>query len=126
MRRFDRRRWAALSRRPMWRSFRLVTGALARCLCLCHTLRHFRFHGVEVEACTALHWRELDESLECLAHYLLDEHKAPELILEPFEVALRPVFRPVIRPAHALERIEAQVGDIGHVHVDFLPEPALG
>ena len=51
--------------------------------------RHLGFHGIEVEARAALHRRVFEEGLEFLAHHLLDEHKAPELILEPVEVLLR-------------------------------------
>ena len=68
----------------------------------------------------------LEEGLEFLAHHLLDEHEAPELVLEPVEVLLRAFFRAVVGPAGALERIEAQVGDVGHVRMGLLAQPACG
>src|SRR5438876_12037472 len=86
----------------------LLAGTFARRLGLLHPFRHLRFHGIEVEARAALHGRVIDEGLECLAHYLLDEHETPELKFEPIEVLLRTFFRPVVWPAHALERIKAQ------------------
>src|SRR5207302_2023853 len=74
----------------------------------------------------ALHGRVIKEGLERLTHYLLDEHEAPELILEPVEVLLCPFFRPIAWPAHALERIKAQVGDVGYVRLSLLTQPAGG
>ena len=91
-----------------------------------HLFGHLRFHGVKIEARAFLHRRVFKEGLEFLAHHLLDEHKAPELILEPVEVLLAAFFRPVLRPAGALERIEAQVGEIRHVHVGLGAQPAVG
>ena len=85
-----------------------------------------RFHGVEVEARALLHRRVIEEGLEFLADDLLDEHKAPELELEPIEVLLRAFFRPIVGPALALERIEAQVDQIGHVHLRLFTQPAMG
>ena len=82
-----------------------------------HPFRHLRFHRVQVETRAPLHRRKIEEGLDCLAHYLLDEHKAPEFILEPIEVLLRPFFRPVVGPALTLERIQAQVGDVRHVNM---------
>ena len=72
----------------------LLAGAFARRLRLLHLFRHLRFHCVEVEARAPLHRRVIQEGLEFLAYHLLDEHKAPELILEPIEVLLRPSFVP--------------------------------
>src|SRR5206468_4045360 len=48
------------------------------------------------------------------------------LVLEPLEVRLRAGLGPVVGPARALERIEAQVGNLGHVQLGFLTEPAGG
>ena len=95
----------------------LVAWAFGCLLRLGHPLRHFRFHGVKVEARATLHRREIEEGLNLLAHYLLDKHEAPELVFEPIEILLRPVFRPVAGPARALERIKAQVGDVRHVRM---------
>ena len=53
-----------------------------------------RFHGFEVEACAFLHGRILDGRYGQLAHYLLDEYEAPELILEPREIICDPVSVP--------------------------------
>ena len=107
-----------------------VISFTGRCLCLLPppvaSFRHLRFHRFEVEARASLHWRVIQEGLDFLAYQLLDEHKAPELILEPIEVLLRPFFRPIIWPACALERIEAKVGDVGHVRFGLVTEPSLG
>ena len=48
-----------------------------------------------------LHWRVFEEGLELLAHDFLNEDKSPELELEPIEVLLCPLFRPVVGPARA-------------------------
>src|ERR1700724_4468078 len=53
--------------------------------------RDFRFHSIEIEACALLHWREFDRSHGQLLHLVLDEHEAPEFVLEPVKVLLRPV-----------------------------------
>ena len=121
----DTLRRATHAGRPPLRSFLLLAGAFARRLRLLHLLRHLRFDGVKIEARAPLHRREIEEGLEFLAHYLLDEHEAPELVLEPIEVLLRAFFRPVVRPARALERIEAQVGDVRHVRVGLFAQPAV-
>src|SRR5260370_840350 len=71
---------AALASRPPWNQFRLVAGAFARSFGFGHLLRHFRLDGVKVEARAALHRRVGEEGLDFLAHHLLDEHEAPELI----------------------------------------------
>jgi hypothetical protein len=91
-----------------------------------HFLRHLGFHSVKVETRTALHRWISEEGLEFLAHQLLDEHKAPELVLEPIEVLLRSFFRSVVGPARALEGIQSQVGDIRHVRMGLLTQPAGG
>src|SRR5438552_10942589 len=104
----------------------LLAGAFARRRRLLHPFRHLRFHGIEVEARAALHWRVIEEGLECLAHHLLDENKAPELILEPIEVLLGSFFRSIVWPAHALERIQAQIGDVRHIGMIFYTHPAIG
>src|SRR5207248_4058942 len=59
-------------------------------------------------------------------HHLLDKDKAPELELEPIEVLLSTFFRPIVRPALALKRIEAKIDQVRHVHVRLLTEPASG
>ena len=85
-----------------------------------------RLHGVEVEARALLHRRELDRGHGQLLDLLLDEHEAPELVFEPGEVVLRPGLGPVVGPARALERIEAKVGQVGHVRLGLVAQPAAG
>src|SRR5271166_267720 len=125
-RRIECRRIGADERPDVKATFRSLTGALRGGFRLGHFLLHLRLDRVEIEAGAALHRRIVEESLDFLAHQLLDEDEAPELILEPVEVLLRAVLRAVVRPAGALERIEAQVGDVGHVRVRLLAEPARG
>src|SRR5262249_27215570 len=84
------------------------------------------FHGVQVKAGTPLHWRVIKECLKFLGDYLLDEHKAPELELEPIEVLLRTFFRPIIGPALTLERIEPKVDQVGNVGMSLFTQPAAG
>src|SRR5438876_9745427 len=84
----------------------------------------FRFHGVEVEARALLHRRELDRSHGQLLYVLLDKHEAPEFVLEPREVILRPGLSPITGPARALEWIEAKIGQVGHVGFGFITQPA--
>ena len=98
---------------------------MARRFRLGHAFSHFRFHSLKIKARAFLHRRIFQESLEFLADDLLDEHKAPELELEPVEVLLRAVFRPIARPALALERIEAQVDQVRDIHFRLLAEPAV-
>src|SRR5262245_1736806 len=43
--------------------------------------------GLQVEACTLLHGRELDRGLGDLCHLLLHELEAPELVDEPVVIA---------------------------------------
>src|SRR5262249_54732108 len=100
--------------------------AAARRFGLRHPLRHLRLHRLEVEARAPLHRRKVEEGLELLGHDLLDEHEAPELELEPVEVLLRAVLRPVAGPPLALERIQTQVDEVGDVHVRLLTEPPRG
>src|SRR4051812_31636194 len=76
-----------------------------------------RFHGIEVEARALLHRGELDGSLRQLCDLLLDKHKTPELVLEPTEVILGPVFGLIFRPTCAFEWIQTQVDQVGHVRV---------
>src|SRR3954468_22756049 len=78
-------------------------------------LLNLLLHGIEVEARALLHGRILDGRLGQLRHLLLDEHEPPELVLEPTEVTLRAVEGTVLRPAQALERVQAQVRDRRHV-----------
>src|SRR5215467_552706 len=81
-------------------------------------------YAFEVEARALLHRRKLDRRFGQLQDLLLDEHEAPELVLEPLEVRLGADLGPVIGPTRTLERIEAQVGDLGHIELGFLTEPA--
>src|SRR3954464_11430164 len=85
-----------------------------------------RLHSVEVEARALLHWRGLDRRHGELLHLLLHEDKAPELVLEPLEILLRAGLGPVLRPSRALERIEAEIGEIGDVTLVLVPAPARG
>jgi len=87
----------------------LLAGAFGAASACCMLFRHFSFDRVKIENSRALHWRVIKEGLECLAHYLLDEYKAPELEFEPIEVCCPPSFRPMIWPALALERIERKL-----------------
>src|SRR5262249_1595300 len=66
----------------------------------------------------------IKEGLEFLGHYLLDEHKAPELELEPIEVLLCTFLRAIVRPALALERIEPKVDQVRHVNMSLFTQPA--
>src|SRR5882724_12404680 len=81
-----------------------------------------RFHGIEVEAGALLHRRELDGRHDELLHLLLDKHEAPEFVLEPLEVILRPGLGPAIGPARTLEGIETEVGQVGHVGLGLVAE----
>src|SRR3954452_812973 len=85
-----------------------------------------RLHGVEVEARALLHRRKLDRRHGELLHLLLHEDEAPELVLEPLEILLRAGLGAVLRPARALEGIEAKVGQIGDVDLGLVAEPATG
>src|SRR5258706_507786 len=117
---------AALASQPPRRSFLLVAGAFGRRFRFGHLLSHLRLDCVKVEAGSPLHRRVIEEGLDFLAHYLLDKHEAPELELEPIEVLLRPVFRPVAGPACAFERVKSQVGDVRDVWMGLFPQPAGG
>src|SRR5262245_6632861 len=103
----------------------LLASAFGRSLSLFHPFRHFRFHRVEVEARAALHRWEVDEGLKFLGYDLLDQHKTPELELEPIEVLLSTFLRPIVGPALTLERIQAQVGDVGHIRMGLFAKPAV-
>ena len=95
-------------------------GAVSLCITLASRAPgrlDLRFHGIEVEARALLHRRELDRGHRQLLDLLLDKHEAPELVLEPVEILLRPDLGPALRPSRALERIEAKVGQIGHVEL---------
>src|SRR3954468_18407900 len=85
-----------------------------------------RLHGVEVEARALLHRRKLDRRHGELLHLLLHEDEAPELVLEPLEILLRAGLGAVLRPARALEGIEAEVGQIRDVNLGLVAEPATG
>src|SRR5437764_5996667 len=111
--------------RPLRGELLLLGDAFARRFRLLHPLGHLGLHGVQVETRAVLHRRVIEERLEFLSYHLLDEDKSPELELKPIKVLLSAVFRAVVRPAHALERIQSQVGDIGHVLVSLFTEPAL-
>src|SRR2546428_14096704 len=88
--------------------------------------RDFRFHSIEVEAGTLLHRRLLEGGRDELLHLLLDEYEAPEFVLEPLEVILRPGLRSAVRPAGALERIEAKIDQVRHVNVALRTQPTGG
>src|SRR3954468_23801630 len=85
-----------------------------------------RLHSVEVEARALLHWRELDRGHGELLDLLLHEDEAPELVLEPLEILLRAGLGPILGPASALERIEAKVGQIRHINLGLIAQPAAG
>src|SRR4029077_6799224 len=103
---------------------RLLDGALASRLRLGHLFRHLCFHCVKIETRAPLHRWVIEKGLKFLAHHLLDEHKTPELELEPIEVLLRAFFRPVVRPALTLKRIEAQVYQVRYVNMSLFTQPA--
>src|SRR5436190_3890689 len=104
----------------------LLASALGSRLRLFHLFRHFSFDRVKIETRAALHWRVIEEGLEFLAHYLLDEYKAPELELEPIEVLLPTFFRPIVWPALPLKRIETQVDQVRHIRFSLFTKPTLG
>src|SRR3981189_945619 len=83
----------------------------------------FRLHGIKIEARALLHRRKLDRSHRQLFNLLLDKYEAPEFVFEPVEVLLRAFLGPVVGPARALKRIEAQVGNVGYVRLGFVSEP---
>src|SRR5213080_5457796 len=103
----------------------LLAGAFAGRLRLLHLFPHLRFHRVKIEARAQLHRRVIEESLEFLAHHLLDENKAPELELEPIEVLLSTFFRPIVWPALPLKRIETQVDQVRHIRFSLFTKPTL-
>jgi hypothetical protein len=84
-----------------------------------------RFHGLEIEARALLHGRIIDGRHGQLAHYLLNEHEAPELILEPGEIVLRSA-ESSYRIVKTFERIETKVRQYGCVNLDLGPYPAWG
>src|SRR5437667_8979080 len=111
--------------RPPRGSVLLLAGAFGRCVRLGHLFRQLRFDGFKIETRPFLHRRVIEEGLEFLADDLLDEHKTPELELEPIEVLLPSFFRPIVGPALALKRIEAQVNQVGNVHLRLGTKPAV-
>src|SRR5450432_2498860 len=117
---------AARSSRPQCMSFGLVAGAFGGGLRLGHSLRHLCLEGIKIETCAPLHRRVIEESLQCLADYLLDEDKAPEFVLKPRHVILRAFFRLIVGPARALERIKPQVDEDWHVRMVLDTQPATG
>src|SRR5437867_9741948 len=116
---------ARLSHPPL-QSLLSIASPFGRCLCLGHPLRHLCFDGLKIETRAPLHWRVFEEGLDLLGNQLLNENKAPEFVLEPVEVLLSTVFRPIAGPARALERIQAQVGDVRHVRMGLLAHPTSG
>src|SRR6267143_4261054 len=86
--------------------------------------RDLGLYGVEVEARALLHRRKLDRRHGQFLDLLLDEHETPEFVFEPVKVLLCSEPGPAIGPARALERIEAQVDQIGHVRLGFITQPA--
>src|SRR3954451_24921094 len=111
---------------PVLTNVYLLPSAFRRRLRLLHLLCHFGFDSLEVEARALLHRRILKEGLERLAHYLLDEHETPELVLEPIEILLCAFFGAVVGPAGPLERIQPQVSNVGDVDLGFFAQPAVG
>src|SRR5437016_375174 len=88
--------------------------------------RYLGLDRIEVEARAPLHGRELDRRLRQFLHLLLDEHEAPEFVLEPVEVLLRAVLRSAVRPACAFEGIETQVDQRWHVKLRLVAQPTAG
>src|SRR5438477_8973962 len=84
----------------------------------------FRLHGLEVEARALLHGWELDGRHSQFLYLLLNKHKAPEFVLEPLKVFLRPRSSLIKRPSRALERVQSQVGQEGHIYLGLGAEPA--
>src|SRR3954451_12192924 len=111
---------------PVLTNVYLLPSAFRRRLRLLHLLCHFGFDSLEVEARALLHRRILKEGLERLAHYLLDKHETPELVLEPIEILLCAFFGAVVGPASPLERIQPQVSNVGDVELRLFAEPAVG
>jgi len=67
----------------------------------------------------------IKEGLECLAHYLLDEYKAPELEFEPIRSIAVPSF------VHDLASLGARTDrgasdEIRHINVRLSPSQPLG
>src|SRR6266404_4599673 len=112
--------------RPPLQSLLSIASPFGRRLCLGHPFRHLRFDCVKIETRAPLHWRVIEEGLEFLGDQLLDKDKTPELVLEPIEVLLCTVFRPIAGPARALERIQAQIGDVRHVRMGLFAHPTSG
>src|SRR4051794_37504730 len=86
----------------------------------------FRLHGIEIETRALLHRRKLDRSHRQLFNLLLDKYEAPEFVFEPIEILLRALLGPIVRPARALKRIEAEVGYVGYIRLGFVTQPAPG
>src|SRR6266480_872723 len=119
-----KRRATSKSRPPSW-SFGLLASAFGRRFRLGHLFRQLRFDGFKVETRAFLHRRIIEEGQEFLADDLLDEHETPELELEPIEILLPSFFRPIVGPALALKRIEAQVDQKRNVHLRLGTKPAV-
>ena len=116
---------AAFPSRPSRETSVSVARAFSRSFRLGHFLAHLGFDRVEVEACSSLHRRVIEEGLEFLAHDLLNENEAPELVFEPVEVLLAAFFGSIVRPTRALERIEPQIGDVRYIGMGLFTQPAL-
>src|SRR4029077_1144274 len=84
---------------------------------------NFLLHGLKVEARALLHGWELDGRHGQLLNLLLNKHEAPEFILEPLKVFLRPRGSLINGPSCALERVESQIGQEWHINLDFGPKP---
>ena len=83
-----------------------------------------RFDGIEIKARSTLHRREFDRRHREFFHLLLDKDEAPELVFEPVEILLGPFLGSAIGPARSLERIEAEIDQIGYVRLGFITQPA--
>ena len=109
---------------PARLTLRMLLGRLlADCRLGC---RDFRLHGIEVEARALLHRRELDRRHGQLRHLLLDKHEAPEFVLEPVEVLLRPSLVPLSGQPVRSKGSRRRLVRYGHVGLGLVAEPAAG
>ncbi|WP_347710860.1 hypothetical protein [Bradyrhizobium sp. CB1650] len=91
------------------------------------------FHPLPVSALTASRLKLAPRCIggsrgtfEVLCVDPLNEDKTPELVFEPIEVLLPAFLRSIVRPACALERIEPEVSDVGHIELGLFADPACG
>ncbi len=93
-------------------------------LVLFHGRVNLGFHGIQVEAAPFLHGWILDGRNRQFLHLLLDEHKAPELEPELVPILIGPDAS--IRPAGALEGIQAEIDENRRVGMGLVADPAAG